>query len=180
MKNYVIIGALLLMKWSVHSQGRVLFANRVLTPPPDRLVYNVDGVTPLVGSNWCAQLYYGRDASSLNPVSAPPRLFYDPNTTPPGIWNGALHTLVGFSTGETAILQVRVWDCALFQDFDSAQAGGGTYGISVPFSYLVPPSDSIAYTMVNFQGFSLVPEPTMIGLFVVSAAVVFARFRRRE
>jgi hypothetical protein len=164
------------------AQGEVVFANNVLTPPPDRLVYNPDGVTPLVGTNWCAQLYYGANEASLNPVTAPPQRFFVGTTTPPGIWSGARRTLDGFSMGQSVILQVRVWDCALFPNFNAAMAGGGIFGSSIPFSYTIPPQGSSIneYYMANFAGFTLIPEPAPIALIATGAAVVFARFRVRE
>jgi hypothetical protein len=178
MKISILIPSLF-AAFSVFGQAVVNFSNNVLSQPPDRLVRYIDGITPLVGTNWCAQLYYGRDADSLSPVAAPPRRFRDASTTPPGIWNGAMRTLDGFAIGEIATLQVRVWDSTLFEDFDSAIAAGAIHGRSVPFAYVVPPplSQSEAFYMENFQGFSLIPEPNVVLLGLVGAVLLVLRRR---
>ena len=172
----------MLLLAAFHAVGQeVVFANTTLTPPPDRLVRGMDGFG-LIGTNWCAQLYYGPDERSLSPVNAPPRHFYDGTTTLPGVWNGARRTLNGFAPGEMAILRIKVWDCALFEDFDTAVTAGGIYGTSMPFSYAIPATGSpiSEFWMHNFVGFTLVPEPTTTGLLVISGAVLFLRFRRRK
>ena len=104
------------------SQGTVNFANNVaFTTTANRLVYNVDGVTPLVGSDLSqpatsvAQLFYGANAGSLQAHTAAPARFR-PGTSGPGIWLGGMRTLTGFAPGTRFCfwaLQFRLcgWRC---------------------------------------------------------------------
>jgi hypothetical protein len=154
--------------YSVFAQGVVLFSNSDLTDPPDRLVHDVAG-QPLVGTNFLAQLYYGSTGtpeSSLSAVASPPRTFRDSTTSAPGTWQGASRTLTGFPPGSVVSLQVRVWGIAAGATWEEAVArgfDGSQYGTSSVFSYIVPPLSGPAgqWNMHNFEGFTLVPEPSL-------------------
>lgn len=168
---------------SMFAQGTVIFANHVLSPPPDRLVRDVNGQS-LVGTNFLAQLYYGSvgaSTGSLTPVAAPPATFRGSTTSIPGTWLGGPRTLEGFTAGNVVSLQVRVWDVAVGSTWEDALAVGfdGTqYGASSVFSYIVPtgqPGSDL--TMQNFQGFTLVPEPS-VGIFGVIGLVVIGFWKR--
>ena len=146
------------------AQGTVSFNNNGLLAgnPPSILVLNIDG-SPLVGTNWLAQLYYGAPGSpesSFIPVNDAPAHFRLPTTSLPGTWaNGGTRTLVGFGDGALVVLQVRVWDGSLFPSYETAFAAGGITGKSILFNYRIcvqgaclPPTASQMY---NFQGFTL-------------------------
>jgi hypothetical protein len=154
------------------SQGEVDFRNdRRFNIPADRLVRDTSGA-PLVGENYLAQLYYGpagASESSLNPVTATPATFRAPGTDLPGTWNGGYRTLTGFFPGDDVTLQVRVWDGTIADSYEAAAALnflGTQHGVSATFSYRVPaigPPDFVFY-MEGLRGFTLVPEPSAIGL----------------
>jgi len=101
------------------AQGTVDFENRVpFTTTAERRVFSCCcgyvGGTPLVGTDFFAQLYYGTQGTpqeSLIPVASPPAQFRAVTTSYPGTWGrGGWRTLEGILPGQTATLQVRVWD----------------------------------------------------------------------
>jgi hypothetical protein len=150
------------------------FANdRMFATEADRKVYFADG-TPVVGTNFVAQLYYGASASGLNPVLAPPRSFRDVPPTDPsaGTWFRATRTLTGFSVGQIVTLQIRAWDSTVADTYEQAATLnflGTQHGTSATFIYqipsaAVPPS---GFYIENFRSFSLVPEPSVIGLVLL-------------
>ena len=148
----------------------------------DRDVYAPDGITPLVGTQYMAQLYYGIDEGSLQPVTAAPARFRDPaeiamNPILAGTWRGGTRVLTGFAAGQVATLQVRAWD----------STGGATWenaswrGQSAPFTYHVPPAGPGFFEYIEgFRSFALVPEPEVLGLSAIGAGVLLLLFRRRS
>ncbi|HYV28294.1 MAG TPA: hypothetical protein VFA77_12220 [Candidatus Eisenbacteria bacterium] len=146
------------------SQGQVSFNNNgIVAGNPDWiLVHNVDG-SPLIGTNWLAQLYYGAQGSpesSLIPASSSPVSFRLPTTMLPGTWfSGGTRTLMGFVC-VFVNLQVKVWDSALFPTYETAFSAGGITGKSIIFDYFAcstaccggPPAWAL---MTNFRGFTL-------------------------
>src|SRR5260221_12713465 len=97
-KLLLVFGCLACAELQVFPQGTVNFNNANLTPTP--LVYYGDpqaGGTPLLETNWAAQLYYGTPGtpeSSLISVESPPGRFRA--TLGAGTWRGGTRTLVGF------------------------------------------------------------------------------------
>ena len=183
MKPLLISLALLCAPTCVLSQGIVAFRNDNLTAPPDRLVRC--GGEPLVGTTFAAQLLYGNDPSSLQPH---PTLAYfrAPGTSSPGTWVGGNRTLTGAGgVGTTVWLQVLAWDSGSARTitFDQARAQGGLWGESQLFSYvqfLSSPPDPVNDTkMMEFAGFSLVPEPSVIGLGLIGIGALFMLRRRK-
>src|SRR5262245_59037196 len=95
-RTLLLLGTLALVTSSALSQGTVNFNNNGLIAgnPPSVLVYLGDPAedgTPLVGTNWVAQLYYGAPGtpeSALVPVESSPALFRPPTTSSPGTWIG--------------------------------------------------------------------------------------------
>jgi hypothetical protein len=147
--------------------GFVNFANNAqFTTMADRRVYaDFIGGTPLVGTNWAAQLYYGANASALIPVTNPPAFFRPPGTIFPGTWVGGNRTLYGFGPGAPVTLQVRVWDRSRFPTYETAVSAGGAAGVSTPFSYITPssvPPHPSEFLMENLRAFALstLPPPT--------------------
>jgi hypothetical protein len=144
------------------AQGTVRFNNNGILAgnPPSIQVLNIDG-GPLVGTNWVAQLYYGAPGSpesSLIPVNHEPAHFRAPPTTNPGTWAGGTRTLVGFPENSSVVLQVKVWDSALFPTYETASAADGITGKSIIFDYWIcgPGNCSVAGDlMANFRGFTL-------------------------
>lgn len=138
-----------------------------------------------MGQNYVAQLYYGAAGTaegSLTAVAANPALFRVATTSSPGTWSGGTRTLVGITAGQTAVLQVRVWDSVAFPaGYAAAVAGNGVRGASALFDYTVPAAGSppAAFFIEGFRGFTLVPEPSTIALGVLGlAGLLFIRRRK--
>jgi hypothetical protein len=160
MKKLFAAAILALSVSSGWAQGTILFQNTGVTflTTHDKRVYNVDGVTPLAGTNYVAALFYlpgannqgiltgGELALGVNSGLAP---FRQLTTTSPGYWLntaavGNARTLVGILAEQTATVQVRVWDITRFATYGDARAGGGITGASAPWNYTVPAAGSPA------------------------------------
>jgi hypothetical protein len=186
MKKLIPVIALLIGVSGAFGQGVVAFRNDNLTAPPDRLVRGGDMTTALTGTTFAAQLLYGNDPASLQPH---PTLAYfrAPTTSSPGTWSGGGRTLAtGFGgVGTTIWLQVIAWDAgsARTTTFAEARAQGGLWGQSQVFSYVqalsAPPNPTEDTKMMNFAGFSLVPEPSVIGLGLIGIGALFMLRRRK-
>lgn len=185
MKKLYITGLLVIASISAFAQGTVNFNNNTLAAGAG-LVYlgnPASGGTPLVGTNYVAQLYAGAAGateSSLTAVGAVGK-FRVSTTTSPGTWSGGTRTL-GIASGDAA-LQVRVWDVTKAPDYATAfaQANGLFTGKSSVFAYSIPaagaPPD--AFFMKNFSGVIVaVPEPSTILFGLLGASALL--FRRRK
>lgn len=149
--------------------------------PVDRFVYSdFVGGTRLVGSNYVAELWYGSDANSLNPVG-PPCRFRQISTDAAlaGVWLGDVRTLVGFGPGNILTLQVKVWDISMFSAYEEASSfPGAIFGASVPFSYRIPLAGELSpyiYLIDNFRAFALVPEPSVLFLIPLLLTILLLR-----
>src|SRR5262245_26935828 len=151
-KTFASTSLLLLLVGSAFCQGVVNFNNNVLPSPPDRLVRFTDG-SPVVGTNFMAQLLYGNDPNSLTPHTTVAR-FRPPTTSPPATWSGGHRTRTGVGGVCTTIcLQLRFWDSAFGATFDQARAAGGGWAESLIFPYSQTVSSPPAPTdtmMFNF------------------------------
>jgi hypothetical protein len=157
----------------------VSFRNTDLyTAPAERRVFAENGTTPLVGGNFAAQLLYGTSASSLTPHTGT-AAFRTVATTDQfaGTWIGGTRTLTGMAAGQVATLQIRAWDTTGGATFDTALRRG----ISQTFTYLIPQpgSPANAFFIENFRSFSLVPEPSVIGLGLLGVGALFLLRRRK-
>jgi hypothetical protein len=166
------------------------------TPARDRDVYFPDG-TPLgssqgfIGTNFQARLMYGTAAGSLQPATyVTPARFR--NVTAglsfAGVWTGGNRTLAGFTFGDTVTLVVQAWDAGpdrvgggAGRSFDEARTGGHLYGESLPFTYTIPGAGSAtsAFYMNGLGSFTLVPEPSVIGLGLIGIGALFMLRRRK-
>ena len=173
-----IIASLILAVFCIPAfgQGVVNFNNNVLPPPPDRLIRFPDG-TPVVGTNYVAQLYYGATPDSLQVHTAAPSRFRVPTTQSPGTWSGGNRTLIGGGVGTTLCLQVRIWD-STFGTFEQSPIRGVSdiFPYTQQLSSPAAPSDT---WMINFQtGIICVPEPSVALLGIAGLAVL--RLCRRK
>jgi hypothetical protein len=89
-------------------------------------------------------------------------------------------TFTDLAIGQSATLQVRVWDSAKFTTFEAAVAGG-EFGASAPFNYTVPAAGSAAdaYYLDNLRAFAVIPEPSTIALGILGAASLLFLRRRK-
>ena len=147
----------------------------------------------VVGTQFVAGLWYVKGADQGGQISNARQVGRTFNFRPPttseatkGTWvipAGAspIFTFDDVAMGESATLQVRVWDSSKYATFETAIAGG-EYGASAPFNYTVPTAGSTpdSYYMDNLRTFnnSLVPEPAPIVLGVLGVSWLF--FRRRD
>jgi len=194
MKTLLALVATLTLAGPSFGQGNVHFANRNSTlsdnqPGIDFLVRFPDG-TPIVGTNYLAQLYcgaIGSESSSFTPVAYAPRPFRMPTTEYPGTWTPGPTCLIPAPYGITGItdilLQVRVWDRNMAADWNAVldPTYAGLYGASAVFSFHFfqqsPPSPADD-DMVNFRGFTLIPEPGTVSLLSLGA-LGLSIFRRK-
>jgi|SwirhisoilCB1_FD_contig_41_4909897_length_732_multi_1_in_0_out_0_1 hypothetical protein len=158
--------------------------NRTFNTTDNRLVFNADHTTPLVGTNFVAQLQYEAQegATSLTPVALVNRFRAVPTTDlNAGTWVGATRTLTGRVAGDVVTLQVVAWDQNAGATFDLARAAGGAWGISQPWDYTIPAAGSAvtAFYIHGFRSFSLVPEPSVIGLGLIGIGALFMLRRRK-
>jgi len=169
-------------------QGSVLFLNNVSFSTPDptggnRLVYlDAVGGVRLTGTRYVAELYFGADAGSLQPLPISIAHFRPPTTLQPGTWNYPPGSVIlpGFDIGTTPTLQVRVWDITQFASYEEA-VGNGITGASAPFLYTVPipaPPPDTGF-MNGLQAFALVPEPTVF-LFSLLGLTSFLILRKTQ
>jgi len=161
-------------------QGLVDFRNGGVTFPTvaDRKVYAGPN-NPLTGVNFVAGLWYlpgadrGSEIFSVGNQAGRTFNFRPPTTTLPGTWvvgsASPLFVLNSVAIGDSATLQVRVWDGAKYASFNQAVAGG-EYGMSAPFNYTVPPTGSTPdkYYMDNLRAFGA-PEPSTWALAALGA-----------
>lgn len=172
MKPVAYLILLLLAVCSALGQGAVDFRNGAITFKniAERRVFWCGQSVLLTGTNYVAALYYLPGADQLARLSEPDAgilargsnnlayaYFRSPTTSLPGVWLnpfpvGTFRYLEGVGPGETATLQVRVWDIAMYPDYRSAVLRGQYYA-STPFNYTVPPpgSPSEDYYMDNLR-----------------------------
>jgi len=181
MKKLIPLLAMVTAMTSFAQDHVVNYNNANLSSPPDRLVRNPAG-GGLTGTNYQAVLLYGASASSLNPAQAPAR-FRVSTTLQPGTFQGGDRTLTGLGNtpGTQVAMQVAVFDINSFATYAAAVAGNGILGRSAVFTYTIPtpPLGPGATDIVTFSGFSIVPEPSVIGLGLVGAAALFMLRRRK-
>lgn len=188
MRKLIALLAVSVVTVSALAQGTVNFNNNVWTGTSARPVFadRADTIR-LVGTDYVAQLYFGTQGTaegSLTAVGALGR-FRVATTSSPGTWgSGSTITLPGITAGQTASLQVRVWNATLFPAGYAAAVAtpGALTGASAVFSYTVPSGGTPApneFWMNNFASFHLVPEPSTIALGVLGlAGLLFIRRRK--
>jgi hypothetical protein len=206
----IILGLATAHSWA---QGTVTFQNGGLTFPTvaNRYVYAfgplgpgdvTDSARRLVGTNFCAGLWYvagadngnqlsnGRSGvQALNSIATSSSLFnFRASTTSDankGTWlpvGGNSFVLAGVEAGQSATLQVRVWNWVTFGRSEAgyqAALSAGSGGFSAPFNYTVPAAGSTPdkYYMDNFRAFGA-PEPSTIALGALCAAGLLLWGRR--
>lgn len=179
MKKLIPLLALVVGAITGYSQ-QVNFNNNI-TSPLQLVTWESDG-RGVVGTNYVAILLYGTSDSSLRAHTSFAR-FRVTTTGSPGTWSGGNRTLTGFNfqPGNVARLQVQVFDNRAFNTYDAALQGGGILGESTIFDYTIPsiPPGAGTDTMVNFRAFTLVPEPSVIGLGLIGAGALFMLRRRK-
>jgi hypothetical protein len=101
----------------------VQFENQGLLPP----IRDADGITPLNGGGYVAQLYAGPSLDTLFPASAPVPFWSGFGA---GYFEVTGVTLATVPPEATAYVQLRVWEVSNGQSFEEARARGGKFGRS--------------------------------------------------
>lgn len=113
--------------------GQVSFANRgfCYSTNLDAPVFDIDGLTPLNGAGFLAQLYAGPALELLRPAGLPVPFrtgflagYIAPQTV----------TLANVPPGSNVVVQVRAWDASQGDTYEEARALGGRFGKSALFS----------------------------------------------
>ena len=115
-------------------------------------VFDLDGITPLNGSNYVAQLYAGSSLGGLRPAGQPAPFQEGFNA---GYFVPEIITLANVAPGSNAVLQVCAWDASYGASYEQARALGGKFGksnlIQVPAGGGANPPQSL----LGLQSFSL-------------------------
>lgn len=162
-----------------HAQGTVLFQNYVPPLGVNAPVYESDGVTPLSGAQFVAELLGGDSASNLESLATTGFL----TGTGAGYSSGGSRAIPGVVPGGTAWIQVRVWNTGSGSSFTQAQASGmaNSWWASAVFT-LTPGGGTInPTTPAPLTGLgnspvylNSVPEPSPLGL--IGLGIVAALF----
>lgn len=179
MKKFFALFCLMLsLAVNSYGQGNIVYGNfdgGSLYAP----VFNVDGTTPLAGSGFSAQLYFGATGAADNALTALSGTLV--NFSSAGIINTlATIQIPGFAAGTTVRLQLRAWDNAggSITSFESALIRGSSASfISAPLAADLAPNTPYMTGLTSFQ-LAAVPEPTTIALGVLGGLGLLARRRR--
>lgn len=109
--------------------GQMYFANRQnqLGLTNYAPVYDVDGIMPLAGSDYMAQLYVAAEAEALHAVGQPQPFL---SGFQAGYIYPVLITLPNIGSGVTIQAQMRVWNSQRGSSYEEVQAWGGRIGAS--------------------------------------------------
>jgi hypothetical protein len=91
----------------LHGQGTVNFANDSASLGYEALVYDCDGVTPLIGPDFRAQLFAGPDLESLIPVGVEVD-FQPAGSGFEGVFGGGVRVIETVPPGDIAIVEVVI------------------------------------------------------------------------
>lgn len=184
MKKLIILASLVLTGYMACGQGYLTFGNRntVSTPAIDARVLNQDGVTPVWGAAFQAQLYWSTTQNGTYTAAgtAVPFRGTSAASTTAGYINSSTVTIAGQPGGTQLWVQMRAWDTAVGAAYSDAVTKGYGYGFSAPLQVTLAGSPAPPTDMIGLQGFSLVavPEPSTIALGLLGAAGLFLRRRK--
>jgi hypothetical protein len=115
-------------------------------------VFDLDGVTPLNGSNYVAQLYAGPSLALLRPAGQPTPFQSGFNA---GYFYSQIITLANVPPGGNAVVQVRAWDVAFGTSYEEVRALGGRVGKSQVLQVAAGGNALPAAPLTGLQSFSL-------------------------
>ncbi len=117
----------------------------------DARVFDLDGATPLAGTNYVAQLYAGPSLDRLRPAGQPTPFqtgvnggFFVPRTV----------TLANVAPGSNAVLQVCAWDATFGTSYEQVRFTGGKFGKSALLPVVAGGGDLPPQTLLGFESFS--------------------------
>jgi hypothetical protein len=138
---------------AIDGGGKIFFVNRFFgNTNVEAPVFDLDGITPLNGSNYLAQLYGGPSLELLRPVGQPSHFQAGFGA---GFFFPQLVTLPTVPPGSNAVVQVRAWDGNKGSTYEESRAFGGKFGKSELLTVtvgggLMPPAD-----LTGLRSFSL-------------------------
>jgi len=215
MKNLAVIAIASLISASAFGQGQINFNNRVVgvvvapvygvnpASPTVRLSgnattnggsVNYSGIPLVAGTNYSAQIFYG-PAGTTDPLTMQAT---DPSTQVPFrstaatggfIQNqAAAVTLNGIDFGQTAAIQMRVWDnrggtinswaqsqSARLSDPTLATGMSDIFQVAMSANASIPPPNMVGLTSFNL---TVVPEPSVIALGALALGALLLRRRK--
>jgi hypothetical protein len=145
-------------------------------------VYDVGGVERLCGPDYVAQLWAGKEPTSLRPLFPVAALR---NRTGCGYFLGEAVPLDFVGPGERCYAQVRVWNMVDFPTFEDAVSGGAKWGASnIVFAIAGPDPQGGWFGpggfLVGLESFALVPEPGNGSLLLLGGSWLFWLGNRRK
>jgi hypothetical protein len=115
-------------------------------------VFDLDGFSPLNGSNFVAQLYAGPTLALLRPVGQPSPFRSGFNA---GYFYPETVTLPNVPAGSNAVVQVRAWDTGFGTSYEEARATGGRFGKSLILQLTAGGGAVPPQPLLGLQSFSL-------------------------
>lgn len=177
MKKLLLVASLLVATTAAMAQGTLNFNTRVLADGIDAKGFAEDGVTPLEGDAYKAQLYTGVAADSLTAVGSPISF----RTGSAAGWLNGSEVVTSIPLNSAGFAQIKAWRAADGATFEEASgAPGGLFGMSNVIPVTTggggnPPA--LAGNLIGIQAFSLIPEPSTIALGLLGAAALLLRRR---
>jgi len=154
MKTLVVTMATLLAAVSTFAQGMLNFSN--YGPGLQARVFGCDGLTPLPGPLWVADLYWAEgtvtDSYLLVPLNAPAP--FSTNAARAGYFFGGSRTIPSMPAGSIITAQVRVWNSAAGTNWAGALSAGGLVCESILFQVTLADPPGVPTTMTGLNGHS--------------------------
>ena len=110
--------------------GTLFFVNRDIQSGINFPIFNMDGVTPLAGPTFLAQLWASNNRDALKPIG--PAVPFRQGAGA-GYWNPGsdiVRAIADVAPGDRAFAQVRVWETGKGTTFQQAIEGGSPVGLS--------------------------------------------------
>jgi len=167
------------------AQGTVFFSNGAPGGRIDAPVYMSDGVTPLSGPQFMADLLGGPSASNLASIAMTGFL----TGAGAGYFNGGTVSISSVAPGSTAWVQVDVWNTASGSTFTQAKASGlpnswwqsSVFTVTTGGGTINPfPPGALAGLGTSRVYLNSVPEPCTLALAALGASMVLLHVRRRD
>jgi len=182
MKKLLFVAACVFATAAALAQGTVNFASYVPASGLNVKVFDTDGLTPLTGPNYVAQLYAGTSATSLSPVGS--AVAFGTAARAGYIIGGGAVTIPTIAGGATATIELKAWDSTKGTSWELAQSAGSAVGASTAFTVVLggggvppgPPADLVGLTTFSLVA---VPEPSTIALGFLGGAALLLRRRNK-